>query len=77
MDSFYNKRLLNPFPHILWLFFQLIGKIDDELPNLEQCEESKQIEVHYRNTLEHIRNRMKSTDTTGLEISFEGIKIKE
>lgn len=62
------------------LFFafnlQLIAKIDEELPNLEQCEESKQIEVHYQNTLAHIRSRMKSSDSTGLEVSFEGISIK-
>lgn len=68
---------LVPATCILWFSSQtqLIGKIDEELPNLEQCEESKQIEVHYKNTLEHIKNRMKSTDSTGLEVSFEGIKI--
>lgn len=54
---------------------QLIAKINEELPNLEQCEESKQIEVHYQNTLTHIRSRMKSTDSTGLEVSFEGITL--
>lgn len=54
---------------------KLIAKINEELPNLEQCEESKQIEVHYQNTLAHIRSRMKSSDTTGLEVSFEGIKL--
>lgn len=67
--------------NLIWnLFFtfnlQLIAKIDEELPNLEQCEESKQIEVHYQNTLAHIRSRMKSSDATGLEVSFEGISIK-
>lgn len=54
---------------------QLIAKINEELPNLEQCEESKQIEVHYQNTLNHVRSRLKSTDTTGLEVSFAGIEI--
>lgn len=56
-------------------FSQLIAKINEELPNLEQCEESKQIEVHYQNTLAHIRSRMKSSDSTGLEVSFEGIQL--
>lgn len=55
--------------------FQLISKINEEIPNLEQCEESKQIEVHYQNTLNHIRSRVKSTDTTGLEVSFAGIEL--
>lgn len=54
---------------------QLITKINEELPNLEQCEESKQIEVHYQNTLNHIRSRVKSTDTSGLEVSFAGIEL--
>lgn len=58
------------------LLNQLIAKINEELPNLEQCEESKQIEVHYQNTLAHIRSRMKSSDTTGLEVSFDGIKLE-
>lgn len=63
--------------HLILYFFseQLIAKINEELPNLEQCEESKQIEVHYQNTLTHIRSRMKSTDSTGLEVSFEGITL--
>lgn len=57
------------------LYLQLITKINEELPNLEQCEETKQIEVHFGNTLQHIRNRMASTDTASLEISFAGIQL--
>lgn len=64
-----------PFFYPLLLHLQLIAKINEELPNLEQCEESKQIEVHYQNTLAHIRSRMKSSDSTGLEVSFEGITL--
>lgn len=66
-----KKKIFNILIH----FNQLITKINEELPNLEQCEESKQIEVHYQNTLNHIRSRVKSTDTTGLEVSFAGIEL--
>lgn len=55
---------------------QLIAKINEELPNLEQCEESKQIEAHYNNTLAHIKCRMDTTnDVSGLEVSFAGIVL--
>lgn len=54
---------------------QLIAKINEELPTLEQSEETKQIEMHYTNTLGHIKSRLESTDTT-IEISFAGITIK-
>ncbi|XP_055627819.1 vacuolar protein sorting-associated protein 35 isoform X2 [Toxorhynchites rutilus septentrionalis] len=53
---------------------QLIAKINEELPNLEPTEETKQIEMHYQNTLAHIRSRMEANDS-GLEISFAGITL--
>ncbi|XP_075165335.1 vacuolar protein sorting 35 [Haematobia irritans] len=53
---------------------QLIAKINEELPNLEPSEEIKQIEMHYKNTLSHIKSRMDSNDA-GLEVSFAGISI--
>lgn len=54
---------------------QLITKINEELPNLEQCEETKQIDVHFSNTLQHVRERMASTDPACLETSFAGIQL--
>lgn len=53
---------------------QLIAKVNEELPNLEPSEETKQIESHYKNTLAHLRSRMESNDTT-LEVSFAGITL--
>uniref|UniRef100_A0A182FFX6 Vacuolar protein sorting-associated protein 35 n=1 Tax=Anopheles albimanus TaxID=7167 RepID=A0A182FFX6_ANOAL len=54
---------------------QLIAKINEELPNLEPTEETKQIEMHYQNTLAHIRSRMEATDASSLETSFAGITL--
>ncbi|XP_052872100.1 vacuolar protein sorting-associated protein 35 isoform X1 [Anopheles cruzii] len=54
---------------------QLITKINEELPNLELTEETKQIEMHYQNTVAHIRSRMEATDTSTLEASFAGIAL--
>ncbi|XP_001868892.2 vacuolar protein sorting-associated protein 35 isoform X2 [Culex quinquefasciatus] len=61
---------------------QLIAKINEELPNLEPTEETKQIEMHYQNTLAHIRSRMETNDAgagaaaaAGLEVSFAGITL--
>ncbi|CRL06873.1 CLUMA_CG019462, isoform A [Clunio marinus] len=51
---------------------QLIGKINEELPNLEKSEETKQIEKHFNNTLAHIKSRIETND---LEVSFAGITI--
>eukprot|EP00099_Drosophila_melanogaster_P026028 NP_726175.3 vacuolar protein sorting 35, isoform B [Drosophila melanogaster] len=53
---------------------QLIAKVNEELPNLEPSEETKQIESHYKNTLAHIRSRMESNDSS-LEVSFAGITL--
>lgn len=57
------------------IFPQLIAKINEELPNLEPTEETKQIEMHYQNTLAHIRSRMEATDASSLETSFAGITL--
>ncbi|XP_055537816.1 vacuolar protein sorting-associated protein 35 isoform X1 [Wyeomyia smithii] len=53
---------------------QLIAKINEELPNLEPTEETKQIEMHYQNTLAHIRSRVETNDGS-LEVSFAGITL--
>ncbi|GFG38277.1 hypothetical protein Cfor_01909 [Coptotermes formosanus] len=45
---------------------QLIGKIREELPNLEANEETEQINKHFNNTLEHLRNRVDSPESEGL-----------
>jgi len=50
---------------------QLIGKIRGELPNLEANEETEQINKHFTNTLEHLRNRLESPESEGL--SYEGL----
>jgi vacuolar protein sorting-associated protein 35 len=52
----------------------LIAKINEELPNLEPSEETKQIERHYNNTVAHIKNRMEASDAN-IEVSFEGLTI--
>uniref|UniRef100_A0A1L8DVU9 Vacuolar protein sorting-associated protein 35 n=1 Tax=Nyssomyia neivai TaxID=330878 RepID=A0A1L8DVU9_9DIPT len=53
---------------------QLITKINEELPNLDASEETKQIEVHYQNTMAHIRNKLESSET-GLEAAYAGIQL--
>lgn len=53
---------------------QLIEKVNEELPNLEPNEETKQIEMHYRNTLTHIKSRIQSHDAE-FDISLSGILI--
>ncbi|XP_068082670.1 vacuolar protein sorting-associated protein 35 [Anabrus simplex] len=52
---------------------QLIGKIREELPNLEANEETEQINKHFTNTLEHLRNRLESPESEGL--SYEGLVL--
>lgn len=54
--------------------FQLIEKINEELPNLENSEETKQIKLHYSNTLLHIKNRMANeSQITNGGVNFAGI----
>ncbi|KDR18449.1 vacuolar protein sorting-associated protein 35 [Zootermopsis nevadensis] len=50
---------------------QLISKIREELPNLEANEETEQINKHFTNTLEHLRNRLESPESEGL--SYDGL----
>lgn len=57
---------------IKFFTFQLIAKINEELPNLEKSEETKQIEKHFNNTMAHIKSRLEATD---LEVSFAGVTI--
>lgn len=52
---------------------QVITKIREELPNLEANEETEQINKHFTNTLEHLRNRLESPESEGL--SYEGLYV--
>lgn len=52
---------------------QLIGKIRDELANLESNEETEQISKHFTNTLFHLRNRLEGPAVNG--ISYEGLTL--
>lgn len=44
---------------------QLIQKIREDLPSLEACEETEQINKHFHNTLEHLRLRKDSPESDG------------
>jgi vacuolar protein sorting-associated protein 35 len=44
---------------------QLIKRIQEELPQVEQGEEAEQIHRHFNNTLEHIRIRLDSQSDLG------------
>lgn len=52
---------------------QLIGKVREELPNLEASDETEQINKHLSNTLEHLRNRLESPESEGP--SYEGLVL--
>ncbi|KAK5647170.1 hypothetical protein RI129_002062 [Pyrocoelia pectoralis] len=52
---------------------QVVGKIKEELPNLESSDETDQITKHFNNTLEHVRSRMESPESEN--ILYEGIEI--
>ena len=52
---------------------QLIGKIREDLPNLEANEETEQINKHFTNTLEHLRSRQESPEADGP--SYEGLEL--
>lgn len=52
---------------------QVIGKIREESPNLESCEETDQISKHFANTLEHLKLRLDSPDADGP--NYEGLEI--
>ncbi|XP_013395151.1 vacuolar protein sorting-associated protein 35-like [Lingula anatina] len=50
---------------------QLIGKIREDLPNLESNEETEQINKHFQNTIEHLRLRQESPENDGP--TYEGL----
>lgn len=52
---------------------QVIGKIREEIPNLEACEETEQINKHFSNTLEHLRARLENPEAE--TVSYEGLEI--
>ncbi|XP_071784980.1 vacuolar protein sorting-associated protein 35-like [Asterias amurensis] len=52
---------------------QLIEKIREDLPNLEDNDETEQINKHFTNTLEHVRNKMDSGESDGP--SYEGMVL--
>lgn len=52
---------------------QVIGKIKEELPNLEPSDETDQISKHFYNTLEHLRSRMENPEGDG--VSYQGLEI--
>lgn len=52
---------------------QMIGKIREELPNLEASEETEQISQHFSNTLTRLRDRMESPESEGP--SYEGLVL--
>lgn len=52
---------------------QLIAKIREELPNLEFNEETDQINKHFTNTLEHLRNHLENPEGDGP--SYAGLTL--
>lgn len=52
---------------------QVIGKIKEELPNLESSDETEQITKHFQNTIDHIKSRKETPEADG--ISYDGIEI--
>ncbi|XP_044263699.1 vacuolar protein sorting-associated protein 35 isoform X1 [Tribolium madens] len=52
---------------------QVIGKVKEELPNLESSDETDQITKHFNNTLEHLRARLETPDADG--VSYEGLEL--
>lgn len=62
---------MTPLAHFL-LFYQVIKKIKEELPNLESSDETEQITKHFNNSLEHIRVRLESADDDQI---YKGIEI--
>ncbi|XP_022256816.1 vacuolar protein sorting-associated protein 35-like isoform X1 [Limulus polyphemus] len=52
---------------------QLISKIKQELPGLEANEETDQINKHFLNTIEHLKNRMDAPEGDG--VSYGGLVL--
>lgn len=53
---------------------QVVGKVKEELPNLESSEETDQIIKHFNNTLEHLKTRIENPDVD-TPISYEGLEL--
>lgn len=52
---------------------QLIGKVKDDLPNLDMSDETEHIRTHFENTIEHLRNRIDNPEAD--EPSYTGIVL--
>lgn len=52
---------------------QLLEKIREDLPNLEDNEETEQITKHFQNTLEHLRMKQEADNSDGP--SYEGLTL--
>ncbi|PIK44550.1 putative vacuolar protein sorting-associated protein 35 [Apostichopus japonicus] len=52
---------------------QLLEKIREDLPNLEDNEETEQITKHFQNTLEHLRMKQEAGESDGP--SYEGLTL--
>lgn len=76
------------FKFILWLIYnyfyyqvtvqilnQVIAKIKEELPNLGVSEETEQIQKHLANTLEHLKNRMKLSESEALIQAYNDLVL--
>ncbi|XP_030831126.1 vacuolar protein sorting-associated protein 35 [Strongylocentrotus purpuratus] len=51
---------------------QLLDKIREDMPNLEDNDETEQITKHYNNTIDHLRNKQESAEEGP---SFEGLAL--
>lgn len=54
---------------------QVIAKIKEELPNLGVSEETEQIQKHLANTLEHLKNRMKLSESEALIQAYNDLVL--
>ncbi|XP_077302985.1 vacuolar protein sorting 35 [Arctopsyche grandis] len=55
------------------LINMVIAKIREELPNLEQSAETEQINKHFNNTIEHLKNRLDCPESDG--VSYQGLVL--
>ncbi|XP_020900046.2 vacuolar protein sorting-associated protein 35 [Exaiptasia diaphana] len=67
---YYEKNADSVTPTIL---NQLLDKIREDLPGLEETEETDQIAKHFKNTISHVELKKKSSDE--VSPSFEGLSI--
>ncbi|XP_074102802.1 vacuolar protein sorting-associated protein 35-like isoform X1 [Cotesia typhae] len=54
---------------------QVIAKIKEELPNLGVSEETEQIQKHLANTLEHLKNRLKLSESETLIQAYNDLVL--